>query len=55
MKNALEEILGKHCGRTAREVSKACDRDNFMSSAEAKAFGLIDHIISKSEPETQPK
>jgi ATP-dependent Clp protease protease subunit len=55
MKNALEEILGKHCGRTAREVSKACDRDNFMSSAEAKAFGLIDHIISKSEPETPPK
>lgn len=55
MKNALEEILAKHSGRTTAEVSKACDRDNFMSSAEAKEFGLIDHVISKAEPEKQAK
>jgi ATP-dependent Clp protease protease subunit len=56
MKAALEDILAKHTGRSAKEVNKACDRDNFMSSAEAKAFGLIDQIISKTEaPETPPK
>ena len=56
MKAALEDILAKHTGRTAKEVNKACDRDNFMSSAEAKAFGLIDQIIEKAPPpETQPK
>jgi len=56
MKAALEDILAKHTGRTAKEVNKACDRDNFMSSAEAKAFGLIDQIIEKAPPpETPPK
>jgi ATP-dependent Clp protease protease subunit len=56
MKAALEEILARHTGRTAKEVNKACDRDNFMSSGEAKAFGLIDQIIEKAPPpENQPK
>jgi ATP-dependent Clp protease protease subunit len=50
MKAALEDILAKHSGRTSREVSKACERDNFMSPGEAKTFGLIDQIIEK-EPQ----
>jgi ATP-dependent Clp protease protease subunit len=27
-------------------VEKACDRDNFMSSEEAKAFGLVDEVVA---------
>jgi ATP-dependent Clp protease protease subunit len=27
-------------------VEKACDRDNFMSAAEAKAFGLVDEVVA---------
>jgi ATP-dependent Clp protease protease subunit len=50
LKGTLEGILAKHSGRTAKEVAKACDRDNFMSPEEAKAFGLIDQVIAK-EPE----
>ncbi len=51
MKASLEEILAQHSGRSAKEVSKACERDNFMSPQEAKTFGLIDQIIAKV-PET---
>ncbi|MEX1024467.1 MAG: ATP-dependent Clp protease proteolytic subunit [Planctomycetota bacterium] len=47
MKKRLEQILADHSGRTAKEVSKATDRDNFMSPEEAKEFGLIDHIVSR--------
>jgi ATP-dependent Clp protease, protease subunit len=54
MRQALEEILSTHSGRTTKEVNKACDRDNFMSPSEAKAFGLIDQIIAK-EPAPPPK
>ncbi len=50
LRTALEEIMARHAGRTAKEMAKACERDNFMSPAEAKAFGLIDQIISK-EPD----
>jgi len=50
MKKSLEAIIALHTGKDAKEVAKACDRDNFMSPQEAKDFGLIDHIIARPEP-----
>jgi ATP-dependent Clp protease protease subunit len=47
MKASLEDILAKHSGKSAKEVNKACDRDNFMSPQEALEFGLIDHIVAR--------
>lgn len=45
-KKKLEEILSHHTGKTPEEVSKASERDNFMSPEEAKAFGLIDDVVT---------
>tara|TARA_B100001540_G_C15371167_1_gene445724 strand:- start:75 stop:560 length:486 start_codon:yes stop_codon:yes gene_type:complete len=45
LNNKLMDILGKHCGKTAKALKKACDRDNFMSSEQAVEFGLVDNII----------
>jgi ATP-dependent Clp protease protease subunit len=47
MKSTLEEILATHSGKTVKEVTKACERDNFMSPKEAKDFGLIDEIVAR--------
>jgi ATP-dependent Clp protease protease subunit len=47
MKSTLEEILANHSGKTIKEVTKACERDNFMSPKEAKDFGLIDEIVAR--------
>jgi ATP-dependent Clp protease protease subunit len=47
MKAALEELLAHHTGRSAKELSKACERDNFMSPKEALDFGLIDQLVAK--------
>ena len=44
LKERLNTILSKHSGQTYDVVEKACDRDNFMSAEEAKAFGLVDHV-----------
>jgi len=49
MKKELEAIIANHSGKSPKEVAKACDRDNFMSPGEAKDFGMIDHIITRSE------
>lgn len=49
MKNQLEGILAHHAGRTPEELSDACERDNFMSPDEAKTFGLIDHIVARTD------
>lgn len=50
MKKELNGLLAKHSGRKIEEVEKACDRDNFMSPAEAKEFGLIDEILGEQQP-----
>ena len=45
LKQRLNEILSKHTGQPYDVVEKACDRDNFMSPNEAKAFGLVDEVV----------
>jgi ATP-dependent Clp protease protease subunit len=47
MKEQLNFILSKHTGRTLEQLEKDTDRNNFMSAAEAKEYGLIDEIIEK--------
>ena len=45
MKDALNDILVRHTKRTVEDVQKDTDRDNFMSGMEAKAYGIVDHVI----------
>ena len=42
----LDEILAKHSGKPYDEVSKDTERDYFMSSEEAKEYGIIDRVIT---------
>ena len=46
MKDALNEILVRHSGKSFEAVQKDTDRDNFMSGVEAKAYGIVDHVIT---------
>ena len=46
LKERLNTILATHTGQPYDVVEKACDRDNFMSAADAKAFGLVDEVVS---------
>ena len=43
----LEKILAENCGKDVAEVHKDCERDNFLSAKEAKAYGLVDKIFDK--------
>ncbi len=45
MKQDLTQMLADNSGQTYEVMEKACDRDNFMSAEEAKAFGLIDEVV----------
>ncbi len=51
LKQRLNKIIAHHTGQPYEVVEKACDRDNFMSPEEAKAFGLVDDVV-KSRKET---
>jgi ATP-dependent Clp protease protease subunit len=46
MKDALNDILVRHTGKSVDDVQKDTDRDNFMSGAEAKSYGIVDHVIT---------
>lgn len=46
MRQRLNEIFQDHTGQALDVIEKAVERDNFMSPDEAKAFGLIDQVIS---------
>lgn len=43
----LNDIYVKHTGQKLKTIEEALERDRFMSAEDAKAFGLIDHIVEK--------
>ena len=49
LKKRLNEIYSKHTGKSVDEIKTALERDNFMTSENAKEFGLIDKVVDKRE------
>ena len=49
MKRRLNEVYVKHTGKPYEVIERTLDRDHFMSSEQAKEFGLIDKVLSKRE------
>ena len=47
LRERLNQVYVEHTGQTLKAIEKAMDRDNFMSSEEAKAFGLVDNVIKE--------
>ena len=45
IKEKLNHLMAKHCGRDLADLERDTDRDNFMSAEEAKEYGLIDQIL----------
>jgi ATP-dependent Clp protease, protease subunit len=44
-RDRLNKILAKHTGQSVETIKKDTDRDNFMASGDAVAYGLIDKIL----------
>ncbi len=49
VRQVLDKILANHSGKDAEQVRKDTERDHFMTGEEAKAYGLIDSVISRRE------
>ena len=50
-KKRLNEILAHHSSQPLEMIERDTDRDRYMSSEEAKAYGLIDNVYVKKERE----
>ena len=43
----MNEMLAKHTGQPLEVIERDTERDNYMTAAEAQAYGLIDKVIDK--------
>jgi ATP-dependent Clp protease, protease subunit len=45
LKLELYEIIAEHSGQSVEKIAEDCKRDNWMTSLEAKAYGLVDEVL----------
>jgi ATP-dependent Clp protease protease subunit len=50
MKRRLNEVYVRHTGKDYETIEKTLDRDYFMSAEDARAFGIVDEVITKRHP-----
>ena len=49
IREKLNKILSEPTGQTLETIERDTERDNFMTAAEAQAYGLVDKVITKKE------
>ncbi len=47
-RKTLNEVIAKHSGKPVDQVEKDSDRDYYMNAVEAKAYGLVDHVVEST-------
>jgi ATP-dependent Clp protease, protease subunit len=47
-RRTLNEALARLTGKSTEQIDKDSDRDYFMSADEAKAYGIVDHVIAST-------
>jgi len=48
-KKILTDIMAKHTGQSAEKVARDMERNFYMSAEEAKAYGVVDHVIENTK------
>ncbi len=46
LRSTVYRLMARHTGRPVEQIERDFDRDRFMSAEEAKAYGIIDNIIT---------
>ena len=46
----MNGILARHTGQTKEKIAQDTDRDNYMTSQQAKEYGLIDEVVTRKQP-----
>lgn len=46
MRSRLNELLAGHTGQPLEKIAQDTERDNFMTAEEAKAYGLVDRVLT---------
>ncbi len=49
----MNDLYAKYTGKPIEVIEKAMERDNFMTAAEAKDFGIVDEVFDKRPAATE--
>jgi ATP-dependent Clp protease protease subunit len=52
IRERLNHILARHTGQPVERIAKDTDRDNFMSAADARDYGLVDAVLERRPDES---
>jgi len=52
-RKTLNETIARHTGKTPDMVERDSDRDYYMSAEEAKAYGIVDHVVTSTRDAQQ--
>ena len=55
IREELNQVLAHHTGQPVERIAEDTERDNFMNSAEAKEYGLIDELLEKRKENLSDK
>ena len=47
LRGKMHDLMSKHTGRPVEQIERDFDRDYYMSAEEAKAYGIIDKVVSQ--------
>lgn len=49
IRRIMNEVLAKHTGQSVEKIAADTERDYYLSSQEAKEYGLIDEVVTRSK------
>jgi ATP-dependent Clp protease protease subunit len=52
-RQTLNNTIARHTGKTPEQVEKDSDRDYYLSAEEAKAYGIVDHVVKSTRDAQQ--
>jgi ATP-dependent Clp protease protease subunit len=47
IRHRMNELYAQYTGQTLETIERAMDRDKFLSSSEAREFGIVDEVFDK--------
>ncbi|MBF6332803.1 ATP-dependent Clp protease proteolytic subunit [Nocardia transvalensis] len=53
LKKRMAELIAEFSGQTPEQIREDSERDRWFSAAEAKEYGLVDHVITRSSETTE--
>lgn len=48
VKRTMHELIARHTGQSVAQIERDADRDRWFTAEQAKAYGMIDHVVSRA-------